>query len=127
MKWAKELEIPNFYIVMRDEIKNLPENGEIYVIHNLHLKKQNGVHWSCFTRNVFFDSYGLEPIKEVEKVLSRPYIYSDYRLQNDEEFCGVLCLYVLYCLKEKNTINEIIKNLKKELLNYKNDGKRFAN
>lgn len=118
MKWARELGIPNFHIVMRDEIKNLPE-GEIYVICNLHLKEQNGVHWSCFHKtdngeNFYFDSYGLEPTKEVENIL-KPFTYSNFRLQKDEKFCGILCLYVLHKLSQGKEFKNVVLDMKKEL------------
>lgn len=118
LKWAKELGIPNFHVVMRDEIKNLP-NGEIYTICNLHKKEQSGVHWSCFHRtengeNYYFDSYGLEPTKEVENIL-KPFTYSNYKLQNDEKFCGVLCLYVLFRLSQGDNFKNVIISMKNEL------------
>ena len=120
MKWAKELGIPNFHIVMRDEIANLPNNGEINVICNLHQKDQKGIHWSCFHKskegnlNYYFDSYGLEATKEVETIL-KPYIYSTFRLQNNEEFCGQLCLYVLFKLKEGSKFEDTILDLTDQL------------
>lgn len=128
MKWAKEIGIPNFHIVMRDEMKKLPKHYEfIYVIGNLHLKKQRGVHWFCFCRtrengSFFFDSYGLEPTKEVEKVLTKPFIYSTHKLQDDEKFCGVLCLFVLYWLKEGKKFEDIILDLRSQLFLLKNAG-----
>ena len=88
ISWGKELRIPNLYIVMRNEIKELPENEDINVIYNLHLKEQRGIHWSCFSRKVnmsfHFDSYGLEPTKEVENILTKPFIYSTHKLQDDQ-------------------------------------------
>jgi len=83
-------------------------------------QKQKGIHWSCFHKNndanIYFDSYGLEPTKEVENILKKPYHYSNKRLQNDEEFCGVLSLYVLYRLKEGDNFENIILDMSKFLL-----------
>ena len=64
---AKELGIPNFYVLMRDELSQLnelmKENKEINLICNLHTQKQKGIHWSCskFSEDkvYWFDSYGL--------------------------------------------------------------------
>lgn len=116
IKWGKELNIPNLKVIMRDEIED--SNGN-YIICNLHEKKQKGIHWFCFTENIFFDSYGLPPPKEIIKKLKIPYVYSTFQIQNNEKFCGQLCLYVLYHLSKGFKFEDIILNLHEQIQNLK--------
>jgi hypothetical protein len=115
MKWAKELKIPKFHVLMRDEIKSIKKKPSCSAICNLHTKEQDGVHWSCLYKtpeiSYYFDSYGLIPTKEVEAVLSKPYIYSTFQLQTNEKFCGVLCLYVLYELSNGGRFEDIVLDM----------------
>lgn len=121
MKWAKGLGIPNFHVLMRDEIKVIKNKSFVFAICNLHLKEQDGIHWTCLYKtpeiSYYFDSYGLIPTKEIEGVLTKPYIYSTFQLQNNEKFCGVLCLYVLYKLNEGEKFEHIILNMYECLIN----------
>jgi len=115
MKWAKELKITNFHVLMRDEIKIIKKKSSCSAICNLHTKEQDGVHWSCLYKtpeiSYYFGSYGLIPTKEVEAVLSKPYIYSTFQLQTNEKFCGVLCLYVLYELSNGGQFEDIVLDI----------------
>ena len=137
IEYAKELNIPNFYCLMRDELSDIPKTeNPVNVIINLHSSDQKGIHWSALAKfdnsTFFFDSYGLPPTKEVENFLSigelclrkffefTGFSYNDLKLQEStESFCGQLSLYVLYKLNYESgiTFNSLILNLKNELRN----------
>ena len=75
-KYAKELKIPNFYVCMHDEIKQLQQNKlPLNIMVNIHTSKEQGVHWSALYINkditFFFDSYGLVPTLETVDFLSQ--------------------------------------------------------
>jgi hypothetical protein len=65
---AKQLKIPNFHVVMVDEIKSLKRKKRypIYVICNY--QEVIGNHWVCFYKDkdkrYYMDSYGYEPLPE---------------------------------------------------------------
>ena len=122
IKYAKELKIPNFYCLMRDELNEI-KTDNFNVIINLHKSNQKGAHWSCFTPNYFFDSYGLPPTKEVKDFLKHGEVYktrgyaefSTFQLQKfNENNCGQFCLYVLDRLNNGYNFNETILSLKNE-------------
>ena len=74
IKWAKELKIPNFHYVMRDEINELPltSKNPLNVVTNIHASDQQGIHHSAFhlgKERYFFDSYGLNPCKDRKSVV----------------------------------------------------------
>ena len=113
---AKILKIPNFHYVMRDEMNLLPkEKKPLYVMTNIHTSKENGVHHSCFywnDENFFFDSYGLDPPKEVIKFLGEV-ISSTFKIQeNGTKYCGQMSLYVLYRLNQGDKFTDIVLSLK---------------
>lgn len=124
IKYAEELNIPNFYCLMRDELHNI--NSTHYnTIINLHKSNEKGVHWSCFNNYYFFDSFGLPPTNEVKDLMIngesykiRGYAeYSTFQIQDfDESYCGQMCLYVLYKLNNGEDFHSIVLELK---LNYK--------
>ena len=120
--YAKELNISNFYCLMRNELKDLKILTPMNIIINLHTSNQRGVHWSCiFIKDkdnaYFFDSYGLDPTKEVIEFLKpiKNRMCSTFKLQNENDsYCGILSLYVLYKLNNTNFYN-LIFSIKKEL------------
>ena len=122
IQYAKELKIPNFHYVMRDEMNLLSKDKlPLNVITNIHTSKENGVHHNCFyigsKGNYFFDSYGLNPTKEVEKFIQNG-IGSNFKIQqSNTKYCGQLSLYVLYCLnKTDDSFEDIVLDIKKYLL-----------
>ena len=121
-RYAKELNIFNFHVLMRDELNPLLlDTLPLSIIINLHKSNQNGVHWSLIyvknTREAFyFDSYGLPPTEETIKFLKsfKRRICSTFKLQGFEDrYCGVLCLYILFKLnngcKFENLILDLVK------------------
>ena len=89
---CKDLKLECF-ICMRDEI---PEAlGTI--IFNYQTTNEYGSHWCCFSNNLYFDSFGIKPIRELE---ARTLKYNDTQIQPFEtEICGILSIYFLYLVK----------------------------
>ena len=124
IKWAKELRIKPFYYCMRDEIiPTLKNKTKYYAIVNIHTSQQRGVHHSALYQNneqmYFFDSYGLDPTKEIIDLKTSeanqttlPLICSTFQIQQlGETNCGQLSLYVLYKLSKGEQFKDIILNL----------------
>ena len=106
-KWGKELGLKNFYVLMRDEIKQLKERKQFSCIYNIHESNEKGIHWDCiFKINNFcycFSSYGLPPIKEILNICEHG-IYSTFKLQElGEKICGQMCLYFLFELNKNSS------------------------
>ena len=108
LHYAKQLKIPNFQILMRNEIKNANMKLPVNIITNIHTSKENGIHWSCFhidekNNKFWFDSYGIPPPKEIIDKFKSPITASDFKLQElgIDNFCGQISLYVLYKLNNK--------------------------
>ena len=71
--WAKELNIPNFRVLMRDEVKSLKTttNGKpLNFIVNLDHSSNEGTDWNASFSNgkdgFYFSSYALPPLKRFE-------------------------------------------------------------
>ena len=126
-KYAKDLKIPNFHVLMRDELETkLLQLNPLNIIINIHESNQKGAHWSLIHKNsslkkaFFFDSYGLPPTEEVINFLKSipDKIHSTFILQDfDDKYCGSLCLYILYRLNKNDMFQDIIL----EIFNYKNE------
>lgn len=131
-EWAKELDIPNFHCIMRDEVKHLsmPNNGKpLNIIVNLEKSDQPGSDWNaCYTRSnpisnaisFYFSSYALPPLKEVKTFLNRNGVknrkYSTTKLQDwQDEYCGQIALFVLYRLNTGKATEENFENIVLEL------------
>ena len=116
IKWGNEMGIPNFHVVMRDEIQNI-QGENVNFICNLHHSKLKGVHWSCVHSNngkvVYFDSYGLPPTKEVEVLFEGSEIdHNVFEIQKaDKSYCGQLCLFVLKELCDGKRFDDICVEL----------------
>ena len=91
MQMAKILKIPNFYYVMRDEMKLLLTHRKtLNGMTNIHTWKENGIHHSCFymgSENFFFDSYGLSPTKEIKKFIGEGISFT-FKIQDETKYCG---------------------------------------
>ena len=114
---AKDLNVKPFYVVMKDEVKDLrntPEN-KIYACSNLHDSDEVGVHWNCFVwdkkdddNNFFFDSYGLPPVQEIQDLLKHA-TYTTFELQKrGTRLCGQLSLFVLKGLRDGRDFTDIV-------------------
>ena len=67
---------------------------------NLHPSK--GTHWTCYVYENYFDSYGCVCPKKLSKFIIKRNgycLYSEYRIQKNDSFCGSYCLYIIYLTK----------------------------
>lgn len=97
--------IPLNGIYIKDQLPNRLRNG-FYII-NL-----NGVsHWTALIKNsddyYYFDSFGTGPPVDVEKKISKNYIWSDKQLQNiDSSSCGwFVVAFLRFMSKSTNLMN----------------------
>ena len=66
-------------------------------IVNLHPYK--GTHWVLYINKFYFDSYGIIPPLSIHTHIKSKYktlIYSEYKIQNNDNLCAAYCLYILY-------------------------------
>jgi hypothetical protein len=114
---AKQLKIPNFHVVMVDEIKSLKRIRKypIYVICNY--QAVIGNHWVCFykdkdkDKSYYMDSYGYEPLPEAIDFLDTA-IVSEFQIQPEgTKICGQLSTWVLFQLSKGESFYDIILNL----------------
>ena len=99
-------------IIMRDEIKNYLNVDNI--ILNLQTILENESHWVLCSKKykIYFDSYGISPVKEIDEYMSSTYQYNTLQVQDPEtKICGQLCVFVLYKLINCETFENIILNL----------------
>ena len=133
IRWAKELDIKPFKVLMRNELKGLRkssgDNKRNYFICNYQSSEDGGTHWVCFTsvkhsnditqQSFYFDSYGIQPFPEAKDFLKNSVVnstnsavYSTFRIQPDgSKMCGQLCLYVLYKLSKGEDFYDTILEL----------------
>ena len=116
--WAKQLKIRNFCVLMRDEIKDfIIKKLPVNIIVNIDVKKDGGVHWSCFhiaedSKKYWFDSYGLPPLKEIINKFKSPIMAADFQIQDfGMKYCGQLALYILHKLNNKEDFLKTVLEL----------------
>ena len=116
LNWGKMLKIKNLQVLMIDEIKNANKTLPINIIVNIQKSNQKGIHWSCFHQSIkgeryWFDSYGLDPEKEIIKTFGTPILSSTFIIQDfSSSYCGQMSLYVLYRLNENIELeNKVLK------------------
>jgi hypothetical protein len=107
-EYADYLNLP-IKVLMNDELYKISKTKKPNVVINIQNSDKQGSHWVCFRDNqlpygeskaLYFDSFGIRATKEVEDYLPVDYIYNKIQVQpNGTKICGVLCLYVLYQLK----------------------------
>ena len=90
------------------------ENRECGIV-NLDKSGGPGTHWVAWYKNggnkIYFDSYGIQPPKEVIKYLGKGINYNTDQIHlRGEVFCGHLCLYVLKELNEGRDFQSILNN-----------------
>jgi hypothetical protein len=113
---AKELKIKNFRgVFMRDTLPNKIKANECGIV-NLDSIKNEGTHWVCYYKGknekYYFDSFGLDPPNEIQDYLGEDILLSTFQIQElGTNYCGHLCLYVLYELNKGETFLDIILNL----------------
>ena len=102
-------------VFLRD---NLPTKTKLNECGILNLDSSSGdvTHWIMWFKKgkdkLYFDSYGVQPPNELIVYLKSPIFYNSERVpQNDEVFCGHLCLFVLTQLSLRNNLQTVINYL----------------
>lgn len=101
IKYAKELQIPNFRgVYMRDDLPKTPRKYETAIV-NLDSKHGEGTHWVCYRKRgdrvEYFDSFGnLRPPVELMQYLG-PTVTVEYNYERKQSFNSVVCGHL--CLK----------------------------
>ena len=96
---VKELKIKCFRgVYLLDTLPGKPNKKECGIV-NLDKSGGPGTHWVAWYKNgknkIYFDSYGIQPPKEIIKYLGKGIEYNTDQLQPRETvFCGHLCLCV---------------------------------
>ena len=85
-------------------------------ILNLDSSSGDGTHWVMWfkkgKKKFYFDSYGVQPPSELIVYLKLPIFYNSERVQQDDEvFCGHLCLFALKQLSLGNNLQAVINCL----------------
>ena len=110
---VKELKIKCFRdVYLLDTLPQRPNKKECGIV-NLDKAGGAGTHWVAWHKNgnnkIYFDSYGIQPPKEIIKYLGKGINYNTDQLQPRETvFCGHLCLFVLKELQEGEDFQAII-------------------
>ena len=92
---------------LRDNLPVEPKRMECGVL-NLDHTSGNGTHWVALYsdngKNYYFDSYDIQPPKELKRYLRSPIFYNTEQIQPKQEvFCGHMCLCVLKQLSLEKT------------------------
>jgi len=100
-------------IFMRDEISKMKVNDYECGILNLDLSENSGTHWVAWYKDnnnkIYFDSFGIQPPKEIIKYLRSPILYNTFQIQQfNDSNCGEWCLYVLNKLNMGENYVDII-------------------
>ena len=142
-KYAKMSKIKNVYVIMSDEVNELPEN-KFSAILNFQLSSETGSHWiglysrktestsfnemalpSRMTKSApadarsegilyYFDSYGT-PVQQQVIDKYKHIRAHDYKIQPlNSSMCGQLCLLVVYLLSNGFKYEDIVYSLKND-------------
>jgi len=113
---ANKLCIPSFRgVFVRDNLPSKPYKNECGVL-NLDDSSGNGTHWTMWYRknnaNCYFDSYGIQPPRELKRYLKGTIFYTTEKIQpKGEVFCGHLCLHILKQLSLGRHLQDIVNDL----------------
>ena len=114
--YAKQLKIKNYRgNYMRDTLPKEIRTRECAII-NLDSIKNPGTHYVCYWKQgnirIYFDSFGLPPAQEIIKYLGKSIQYNCTEIQERESvICGHYCLYVLKCLSNGMTFQEVWESM----------------
>ena len=114
---AKKLKLKHFKgVFVRDELPKKTQKEECGIVITGD-SSINGFHWVCWhkegdKKKIYFDSYGLPPMAELDHYLKGSVYYNSERVQfGDTSYCGHLCLYVLKKLDEGYDFQSVINTL----------------
>ena len=99
-------------VYLLDTLPDKQKRKECGIV-NLDKSGGPGTHWVAWFKDgknkIYFDSYGIQPPKEVIEYLKRGINYNTYQIQpRGEVFCGHLCLYVLKELNDGEDFQSVI-------------------
>ena len=118
-EYAKKFKIPHFIgHRMRDELIGKPKQNECGIV-NTDVSSGDGFHYVCYFKHgankIYFDSFGLPPLIEVQNYLEKKILYSTFRIQKmNESNCGKHCLYMLHRLSNNDDYIDIVFDLLNE-------------
>ena len=100
---------------MRDTLPTKTKFNECGIL-NLDSSSDDGTHWIMWFKKgkdkFLFDSYGVQPPSELIAYLKSPVFYNSERVQqNDDVFCGHLCLIALKQLSLGNSLQAVMNYL----------------
>jgi hypothetical protein len=112
---VEEIELKNFIgVFMKDELLNLPKKRVGNYVVNLQSSTDgNGTHYCALKiyndgRAVWFDPFGFEAPKEVDKFVGRKVPYSDKTIQNiNSSICGFYCIAFLHYMTQNENKNPL--------------------
>ena len=113
---AKRLKIPSFRgVFLLDTLPKRPNKKECGIV-NFDKSGGPGTHWVAWYKNgktkIYFNSYGVQPPKEVVECLGKLIYYNSDQVQPvGQVFCGHLCLYVLKELRVGNEFQKVLNKL----------------
>ena len=113
---AKKLSLYEFRgVFLRDILPKKVKLNECGIL-NFDSSSGDGTHWVMWFRNgknkFYIDSYGVQPSSELIAYLKSAIFYNSERVQqNDEEFCGHLCVFALKQLSLRNNLQAVINYL----------------
>jgi len=117
IRFAKDLKLPNFHCIMRNELKLLRKLKilPIFIICNYQATDENGTHWIAMYKDnknsFYFDSYGIGLFIEAKEYLVHG-VYNTFKIQPIRtKICGILCLFVLYSLYKGRDFFDIVLEL----------------
>jgi hypothetical protein len=115
-------------ILMKDQIKNLPQNKKLFCIVNYDTSEKSGSHWVAIVKDnnivFYFDSYGIYPLKEVkQRYPNKKIIYNDYAVQKiNSNICGHLCIaFIEHIVVKQKSYYDFLTECDKYSTRYKND------
>ena len=118
---AKQLHFKNFRgVVFRDDFAHMKPMKQECGIYGSKPGSENNHHWCAWYKNnnklYCFDSYGLQPTKEIIKYLKQgsasKITYSTFQIQKfDEAICGEYCLYFLNGMNSGNRFDNVVLSL----------------
>lgn len=130
MDIGRRLRIPDFRVVMHDELPSLPRNAR-NIIMNLDSSENQGTHWVGIYNTpeykLYFSSFGDPPSDRTTRFMDKTTTihtvreYNDFQMQEfGAEYCGQISVYVIYRLNfTDDRANDIVLSLMNTSLSVK--------
>ena len=118
---SKYLDIPNFYCLMKDQLKSINDiKYPLNIVVNLQNSNENGSHWSLIygddKQKIYYSSYGDDIPNECKEFLmnidDRSILTSNWQIQDfKEDTCGLYSIIILYFLNLGDQFEDIVLSL----------------